>query len=199
MTMSRFIRLAVVTAFLSSLVAHGQALTTAEAKDHVGETATVCGTIASETKATGSRGTPTVINLDQPYPHQVFTVLIWGSDKAAVGTIPETGRVCAKGPITLYRGVPEIVVHKSADLYIPTLSNNRHYTNSDVKAFIPRHIPMAVRQLAPRLFVRMARTASANTDREPVRITAAWRSGYDVTNDLLPRMSNSRRWPKSLA
>jgi hypothetical protein len=131
MAMSRFIRLAVVVAFLSSLIAHGQVLTTAEAKDRIGETATVCGTIASKTTATSSRGTPTFINLDQPYPHQVFTVLIWGSDKAAVGTIPETGRVCAKGPITLYRGVPEIVVHKSADLYVPTLSNDKRYTNSD--------------------------------------------------------------------
>ena len=129
--MSRFIRLAVVAAFFSSLVAQAQVLTTAEAKDHEGETATVCGVVASENTATDSHGTPTFINLDQPYPHQVFTVLIWGSDKAAVGTIPETARVCAKGPITLYRGVPEIVVHKSADLYVPTLSNNRHYTNSD--------------------------------------------------------------------
>jgi hypothetical protein len=131
MTMSRFIRLAIVAAFLSSLIARGQVLTTAEAKDHVGETVTVCGVIASENTATGSHGTPTFINLDQPYPHQVFTVLIWGSDKAAVGTIPETGRVCAKGPITLYRGVLEIVVHKSVDLYVPSLSNNKHYTNSD--------------------------------------------------------------------
>jgi hypothetical protein len=128
--MSLCVLLAVV-AFLSSLIAQGQVLTTAEAKDHVGETATVCGAIASENTATGSRGTPTFINLDQPYPHQVFSVLIWGSDKAAVGSIPQTGRVCAKGPITLYRGVPEIVVRKSADLYVPALSNNRHYTNSD--------------------------------------------------------------------
>jgi hypothetical protein len=119
-TMIRFVRLAVIAAFLSSLIAHGQVLTMAEAKNHVGENATVGGTIASQTTATGSHGTPTFINLDQPYPHQVFTVLIWGSDKAAVGTIPETGRVCAKGPITLYRGVPEIVVHKSADLYVPS-------------------------------------------------------------------------------
>src|SRR5271170_6714192 len=121
--MSRFIRLAVVAAFFSSLVAQGQVLTTANAKDHIGETATVCGVIASEKTATDSHGTPTFINLDQPYPHQVFTVLIWSSDNAAVGTIPATGRVCAKGPITLNRGVPEIVVHKSADLYVPALSN----------------------------------------------------------------------------
>ena len=129
--MSRFIRLAVVAAFFSSLVAQAQVLTTAEAKDHVGEAATVCGVIASENTATGSRGTPTFIDLDQRYPHQVFIVLIWGSDKAAVGNVPQTGRLCAKGPITLYRGVPEIVVHKSADLYVPTPSNNKHYTNSD--------------------------------------------------------------------
>jgi len=128
--MTRLIRLA-VAALLTSLIAHGQVLTTAQAKDHVGETATVCGTIASEKTATGNRGTPTLINLDQPYPHQIFTLLIWGSDRAAVGTIPETGRLCAKGPITLYRDVPEIVIHKSADLYVPSLSNDKHYTNSD--------------------------------------------------------------------
>jgi hypothetical protein len=129
--MSRFFRLAVVAAFLATLIAHGQVLNTTEAKDHLGQTATVCGTIASEAAATGSRGAPTFINLDQPYPHQVFTVLIWGADQAAVGKIPEAGRVCAKGPIALYHGVPQIVVHKSSDFYAPTLSNDKHYTNSD--------------------------------------------------------------------
>jgi len=129
--MNRIVRLAVIYALFSSLIASAQVFTTTEAKDHIGETATVCGTIAGETTATGSHGSPTFINLDQPYPHQIFTVLIWGSDKAAVGTIPTTGRMCAKGSISLYRGVPEIVVHKPADLYVPKLSNDRHYTNSD--------------------------------------------------------------------
>ena len=129
--MKWFIHLSFAAAFLSSVIAHGQALTTAETKDHVGETATVCGVISSENTATGSHGSPTFINLDQPYPHQVFTVLIWGSDKASVGTIPRTGQLCAKGPIALYHGVPEIVVHKSADLYVPALSNDKHYTNSE--------------------------------------------------------------------
>jgi hypothetical protein len=115
--MTRSVRL-VLALFLASPLIQAQVLTATEAKNHVGETATVCGSIASENTATGSHGTPTFINLDQPYPHQVFTVLIWGSDKAAVGSIPESGRVCAKGPITLYRGVPEIVVRKSADLYV---------------------------------------------------------------------------------
>ena len=129
--LKRLAFLGLIATLLAGLSVQSQILTPAQAKDHVGETATVCGTIAGETTATGSRGTPTFINLDEPYPHQVFTVLIWGSDKAAVGKFPETGRVCVKGPITLYRGVPEIVVHKSADLYVSTLSNNNHYTNSD--------------------------------------------------------------------
>jgi hypothetical protein len=130
--MKRFVRLILAAAFLSSLFLHAQVLTSAEAKDHVGESATVCGLIASENTATSSRGTPSFVNLDQPYPHQVFfTLLVWGSDKAAVGPIPKTGRICVKGTISLYRGIPEIVAHKSSDLYVPNLSNDRHYTNSD--------------------------------------------------------------------
>jgi len=129
--MKRFIRFTLAVSLLASSLLKAQVLTTTEAKDHVGETATVCGLIASENTATSSHGTPTFVNLDQPYPNQVFTVLIWGSDKAEVGPIPKTGRLCARGTISLYHGSPEIVAHKSADLYVPNLSNDRHYTNRD--------------------------------------------------------------------
>ena len=33
-----------------------------------------------------------LINLDRPYPNQVFTLLIWGEDRDQVGKIPETER-----------------------------------------------------------------------------------------------------------
>jgi len=93
----------------------GQSLTTSQAKAHEGETATVCGKVAGERTATSSRGQPTFINLDVPYPSQVFTILVWGEDRAGVGTLPKMGdHVCAKGRIEDYRGVPEIVV-KSKD------------------------------------------------------------------------------------
>jgi len=136
--MKGFLRLAVATFWLTALFSQAQILTTAQARDHVGEAATVCGQIVSETTASGSRGTPTLINLDKAYPDQVFTVLVWGSDKAAVGPIPRTGRVCVKGTITLYRGVPEIVVHKTSDVYVSTLSNGKYYTNSDGQSI---HVP----------------------------------------------------------
>jgi hypothetical protein len=131
MTMKRSIRFVLAAVFFTAPFLLAQTLTTAQAKDHIGENATVCGSIASEKTAASGHGSPTFINLDQPYPSQVFTVLIWGSDRATVGTLPKSGQVCAKGTIELYRGNPEIVVRTSANLYVPTLSNNRHYTNSN--------------------------------------------------------------------
>ena len=101
-----------------SLAWAGSTLSTSEAAKHIGERATVCGDIASEHTATSSRGTPTFINLDKTYPSQVFTVLVWGSDRANVGNLPTSGRLCAVGTITDYRGTPEIVLHDSHSWYV---------------------------------------------------------------------------------
>jgi DNA/RNA endonuclease YhcR with UshA esterase domain len=88
-----------------------QSISAAEAKNHVGEKVTVCGKVADERTATGSRGEPTFINLDAPYPHQIFTLVVWGEDRPAVGKLPEQGaHVCALGLIDEYRGIPEIKV-----------------------------------------------------------------------------------------
>ena len=48
--------------------AKGQSVSAADARNHIGEKATVCGKVASERTATRSRGEPTFINLDAPYP-----------------------------------------------------------------------------------------------------------------------------------
>lgn len=92
-------------------------LTADQAKNHIGENATVCGIVASSHYAGNSRGTPTFVNLEKPYPNQVFTILIWGEDLPKFSPRPNTWegkRVCATGAITSYRGSPEIVA-KSAD------------------------------------------------------------------------------------
>src|SRR6266849_2261159 len=52
--------------------------TAMEAKDHIGEQATVCGKVTSTRYAATTRGKPTFLNLDKAYPSQVFTILIWG-------------------------------------------------------------------------------------------------------------------------
>jgi hypothetical protein len=101
----------------TSLFGRAQSISAAEAKNHVGQQGTVCGMVAGEHTATSSRGTPTFINLDSPYPNQIFTILIWGDDRSKVGELPANGtRVCATGTIQDYRGVPEIVVKSKGQL-----------------------------------------------------------------------------------
>ena len=94
-------------------------ITAAEAKDHVGETRTVCGKVASTHYASGSKGQPTFLNLDEPYPKEDFTILIWGSDRTKFGT-PETkykdARVCVTGKITSFRGKPEVIATEPSQI-----------------------------------------------------------------------------------
>jgi hypothetical protein len=84
-----------------------------DVKDHIGEQATVCGKVASLRYAATTRGKPTFLNLDKPYPNQIFTILIWGENREKFGTPEEKYRdkqVCVAGKISEYRGSPEIVV-----------------------------------------------------------------------------------------
>ena len=96
-------------------------LTSAEANQHIGENATVCGVVASAHYAASSRGAPTFLNLDRAYPDQLFTVVIWREDRAKFGT-PEVTyndkRICVMGIIASYRGVPEIVVRERSQISV---------------------------------------------------------------------------------
>jgi hypothetical protein len=107
----------------SSVTGLGQnkRLTTAEAKDHIGEQATVCGKVASTRYVSNSRGRPTFLNLDKPYPSQVFTVLIWGENREKFGAPEEMYRdkqICVTGKITEYKKAPEIVVSEPQNIEV---------------------------------------------------------------------------------
>jgi DNA/RNA endonuclease YhcR with UshA esterase domain len=94
-------------------------LTAAEASGHVGEHGTVCGMVVSTRYATGSRGAPTFLNLDEPFPKQIFTIVIWGSDRSKFGD-PESRyahqKVCVTGLIKSYRGVPEVEANEPGQI-----------------------------------------------------------------------------------
>ena len=83
--------------------------------------ATVCGVVASAKYATSTRGEPTFLNLDEPYPSQVFTVLIWGSNRGAFGE-PEAKymhkNICVSGKIQAFKGKPEIVATSPAQISV---------------------------------------------------------------------------------
>ncbi|SRR6266852_5433177 len=114
----------VVPVFVVLWAALGHAQTSisaVDAKNHVGEKATVCGNVASTHYATRSRGNPTFINLDKPYPNQIFTVLIWGNDRAKFGNPEQTysdKHICATGKISVYRGVPEIIAYDPSQISV---------------------------------------------------------------------------------
>jgi hypothetical protein len=103
--------LLVGTVLLSSVQAQKK-LTAAEAKEHFGESATVCGAVVSTRYATSSKGQPTFLNLDKPYPNQIFTVVIWGNNRSKFKTPEEDykdRKICVTGKITAYDGLPEII------------------------------------------------------------------------------------------
>ncbi len=87
-------------------------LSAREAHQHIGQHATVCGVVASARYAPRTKGQPTFLNLEKPYPNQIFTILIWGEDRSKFGK-PEITfadkSVCVSGEIRDYRGEPEIV------------------------------------------------------------------------------------------
>jgi hypothetical protein len=115
-------RAAIALALLCSALAFAQpSISASEAKSHVGEIATVCGEVASTHYARSSRGSPTFINLDKPYPKQIFTVLIWGSDRPKFGNPEATfsgKNVCVTGKITLYEGTPETIASEPSQINI---------------------------------------------------------------------------------
>lgn len=66
-----------------------------------------------------TKGQPIFINLDGRYPHNAFTILIWGDKRAAFGDLERrygAGRLCATGKIQMYRGTPEIVANTPTSL-----------------------------------------------------------------------------------
>lgn len=108
--------------FLFSLpLLAASSISTSEAKNHIGENATVCGQVASTHYAPSTHGQPTFINLDQPYPNQIFTIVIWGTDRAKFGA-PEAmyrgKRVCVTGEIKLYRGTPETIASDPSQISV---------------------------------------------------------------------------------
>jgi hypothetical protein len=82
-----------------------------EAKNHVGERSTVCGIVVDAHFVSSGKGQPTFLHFGEAYPNQIFTVVIWGRDRAKFGR-PEMKYlekdICVTGKITSYLRVPEI-------------------------------------------------------------------------------------------
>jgi hypothetical protein len=101
--------------------AQEKTITASDAGKFVGQKATVCGIVATTTFASKSKGQPTFLNIDKPYPHQLLTVLIWGSDRGKFEKSPETlsgKEICVTGVIESYKGRPEIIVKDPSQITV---------------------------------------------------------------------------------
>lgn len=91
-----------------------------QASEHVGEDARVCGRVVDAAHAVDTRGRPTFLNLGAPYPDPLFTVLVWGEDRAAFRVPPERAylgrRICVRGRIRRHEGRPEMIVRSPAQI-----------------------------------------------------------------------------------
>lgn len=117
----RFKRLRHVLASVLVLAGLGVAadpIPASQAAAHVGETATVCGTVAEVVTAWRSQGQTTFMDFDSAYPNADFVVVVWGADSVKVGYLTQFAhkQVCAAGLIQTYRGRPEIVVRDGAQI-----------------------------------------------------------------------------------
>jgi len=112
-----------LTAFLLVIVLGSWSLASADektvpdslAKNHVGETTAVKGTVA---KVSVSGSGTTYLNFGGSFPNQTFTAVIFTSDAAAFSNPKqwEGKRVIARGKVELYKGKPEIILRKASQL-----------------------------------------------------------------------------------
>lgn len=98
------------------------AISASDAMKHIGSRKIVCGAVKSENYAKSSRGQPTFLNLDKSFPNQIFTVIIWGSNRGNFPRGPESlcrgKNICATGLIESFRGLPQIEATSSNQIQI---------------------------------------------------------------------------------
>ena len=95
----------------------------ADAVNHIGEEATVCGEVTGAKFSSHRKRKPTFIDFGPPHPNHVFTALIWGENRDKFDYVPESlfGKtICVSGTITEHKGKPEIKVSEPSQIQLMT-------------------------------------------------------------------------------
>ena len=99
--------------------ANAESLRPEDAVSHVGETASVCGVVASAKFEAHARSQPTLLDFGKSYPHAIFTAVIYRDNRPKFGA-PETSlrgkQICVTGEISDYYAKPEIVLTDPSQL-----------------------------------------------------------------------------------
>ena len=101
-------------------------LTGEDALQHLQETNTICGVVASAKYVESSREKPTYLNFDRPYPNQTCAVVIPASVRPRFKDPPETTflgkNICVTGFITASHGKPQVTVTDPSQITIKELA-----------------------------------------------------------------------------
>lgn len=94
-----------------------------EASQHIGELATVCGTVVDTNYASSSNGAPTFLDLGAAYPNESrVSVVIWGENRSAFPEAPEAlyagQTICVTGVIYVYNDVCNIEVASPSQVQV---------------------------------------------------------------------------------
>jgi hypothetical protein len=114
-----------------------------DAMAYVGKLVTVCGTVKSAAYMAASPRRPTFLNFGQPYPHHVFTIVIWGEnrdkfDKPPIRTF-DGQHVCVTGVVATYKGKPQIIVEEPDQIRL-SQPMTRDWILSDLEAIFVKAI-----------------------------------------------------------
>jgi hypothetical protein len=113
--------LALMGLLVAAMVHAADPLDPADAVNHVGEEATVCGEVTGAKFSSHRKRKPTFIDFGPAHPNQLFTALIWGEYRDRFDYVPESlmGKtICVSGTITEHKGRPEIKVSDPAQIEV---------------------------------------------------------------------------------
>lgn len=96
--------------------------TAAELKEHVGDSIKYCGKVASAKLMDRTLHTPTFINMDNPYPNQTLTVVVWGDDRKNFTERPDkfylNKNVCVYGKLELFKNQVQVTIHSETQMVV---------------------------------------------------------------------------------
>jgi len=106
----------------SAAVNVAKTLTGEDALQHLQETNTICGAVASAKYVESAKEKPTYLNFDRPYPNQTCAVVIPVSARPKFKDPPETTfmgkNICVTGFITAPHGKPQVTVTDPSQITI---------------------------------------------------------------------------------
>jgi hypothetical protein len=110
--------------YFSIISANSQTVTAEEVKNNAGKIVTVSGKVASGSYLPTAYRQPTFLNIDKPFPGEIFTVVIYGESRKAFGYTPEETllgqSISVTGKVTMYYGKPQIEVTKPEQIVFAT-------------------------------------------------------------------------------